>query len=101
LNGGGFSLSADATSARIGDRRAPDTASGKENTREPGVKNTTRTKVTRFLKVPDQKSNLMKINELGRICETLPEVKNVSERGFLEENEDFSLARWANLGQPL
>jgi len=101
LERGGFFLSADSTSARIGDRRAPDAACGKENTREPGVKNTTQKKVTRLLEIPDPKSNLMKINELGRICKTLPEVKNVPKRGFLEENEDFSLARWANLGQPL
>jgi hypothetical protein len=32
---------------------------------------------------------------------SLSEVKNVPKRGILEENEDFSLARWANLGQPL
>jgi hypothetical protein len=57
--------------------------------------------VTRLLEIPDPKSNLMKINELGQISAILPEVKNVSKRGFLEENEDFSLARWANLGQPL
>jgi hypothetical protein len=62
---GGFFFSADPPSARIGDSRARDAASGKENTREPGAKNTTRKKVPRLLKAPDQKGNVMKINDLG------------------------------------
>jgi hypothetical protein len=45
--------------------------------------------------------NSLIIREQFGLQKVNPNSKNVPEKAFLEENEDFSLARRRNLGQPL
>jgi hypothetical protein len=45
--------------------------------------------------------NSLIISEPSELQQANPNSKNVPEKAFLEENEDFSLARRRNLGQPL
>jgi hypothetical protein len=48
-----------------------------------------------------QRHNKLIFNALIESRAARPRFMNVLQRAFLEENEDFSLARMANVGQPL